>query len=139
MKQLILLIAILLTSTVVLAEDTTTEICANGAGIVITGAVSGHKYCLSKTNVNMSWWNAWAWCDGQGRRLFHLNDCEYEVTNATTTCPELKSVLPINYTVWTASPKDTTKSYCLYSTGASIQSGERANISNGYNELALCY
>ena len=73
MKQLILLTAILLTSSVVLAEDTTTETCANEAGTIITGAVTGHKYCLS--NYYYDYWNAWAWCDAQGKRLFRMDDC----------------------------------------------------------------
>ena len=50
------------------ADDTTTETCANGAGIVITGNLSGHKYCLS--NQNMSWWNAYAWCDSYSNNSF---------------------------------------------------------------------
>jgi len=90
MKQLILLTAVFMISTVTLANDTTsTKTCANGAGTVITGVVTGHKYC--KSNVVINWWNANAWCDAQGRRLFSMDDCTYSVTG-TTACADLVGV-----------------------------------------------
>ena len=86
MKQLILLTAVFMISTVTLANDTTTtETCADGAGEIVTG----HKYC--KSNVGINWWNANAWCDAQGRRLFSMDDCTYSVTG-TTACADLVGV-----------------------------------------------
>ena len=47
------------------AQETSTETCANGAGEVITGYITGTKYCISKTRID--WWNANAWCDALGK------------------------------------------------------------------------
>ena len=48
MKQILMITCeILLMSSVVLADDITTETCANGAGTTITRAVTEHKYCMS--------------------------------------------------------------------------------------------
>ena len=119
MKRLILLTAILLISTVVLAEDTTTETCANGAGTVITGAVTGHKYCMS--NNTMNWWNAVSWCDGQDRRLFNLDDCGCSSTvSCTSKCPEL--LLNVDRRIWTANPSGNSAAYHagLLSSGVNV-------------------
>ena len=88
MKKIILTYVILLVTTGVLADDviSSTETCANGAGTVITGAVSEHKYCMS--NQTMNWWNAYTWCDGQGRRMLNLEtDCQQSGTAGG--CPDL--------------------------------------------------
>ena len=75
----------LMVSTMALAEDTTTtETCADGAGTIITGAVSGHKYC--KSNQQMNWWNANAWCDAQNRELVDFSDCACNGTIANCAC-----------------------------------------------------
>ena len=139
MKQLILLTAIFLTSTVTLAEDTTTtETCANGAGIVIEGAVADangnkHKYCKSKNTMN--WWNAVSWCDAQGRRLFNLDDCgcSWEL-NCQNKCPEL--LLNVDQGIWTSNPKRTNEAYAVNFALGSIRN------TNRYNDIyfyALCY
>ncbi|MBR6674735.1 MAG: hypothetical protein IKL32_02300 [Alphaproteobacteria bacterium] len=144
MQKLTLICAILLTSGIAYAEDTTTETCANGGGTVIEGAVADtngnkHKYCLSKINMNMNWWNAYSWCDGQGRRLFNLTDCKNGVTSYSGKCLELQGMgLPTGYYTWVATPKSSTHAYFIYPNG-SIGNGERSNLSNGYNDLALCY
>ena len=81
MKKILLLCSLLMISPTLMAEDTTVEICANGAGTIITGVITGTKYCWS--NSEMNWWNANAWCDAQGRRLFSMDDCIYSVTGTT--------------------------------------------------------
>lgn len=84
MKQFLMLACLsMMISKVTIAEETT-ETCANGAGTVITGAVTGHKYC--KSNNTMNWWNAVAWCDGLEKKLFNLSDCE--CSNVTANCSE---------------------------------------------------
>ena len=128
MKRLILLTAILLTSTVVLAEDTTTETCANGAGTVITGAVTGHKYCMS--NNTMNWWNAHAWCDAIGDRLFSLNDCEYSVTGGVS-CPDIVRIG--GGCLWTVTPVDGFNASCV-DAGGGIYGRDRDG-----GRSALCY
>lgn len=90
-KILILGCSLLVLSSVALADDTTT--CANGAGIVVIGAVTGHKYCMSKKQMN--WWNALSWCDGQDRRQFDRSDCACSdvVSNCYgSKCPELNGI-----------------------------------------------
>ena len=86
---LILTCSVIMISSVTFADDTV-ETCANGAGTVVIGAVSGHKYCNSKNGMN--WWNAVTWCDGLGRRLFDLSDCACSDTtaNCVNKCPELE-------------------------------------------------
>ena len=136
MKQLILLTAILLTSTVTLAEDTTTtETCANGAGTVITGAVSGRKYCKSNSG-DMNWWNAYAWCDAMGRKLFDRANCACGNTTADcagSMCPELKGVSSGDW-VWSATPNGTTRAYSV-----SLSSGYIGSYNRNDTDSALCY
>ena len=143
MKQLILLTAIFLTSTVTLAEDTTTtETCANGAGIVIEGAVADangnkHKYCKSKNTMN--WWNAVSWCDAQGRRLFNLDDCgcSWEL-NCQNKCPEL--LLNVDQWIWTATPNGSSLAYIVtLSSGYFHGNRTRNGYDIGINYYALCY
>ena len=143
MKQLILLTAIFLTSTVTLAEDTTTtETCANGAGIVIEGAVADangnkHKYCKGKNTMN--WWNAVSWCDAQGRRLFDRSDCACGNTTADcahSKCPELVGVGEDQW-LWTSTSTPTGPSYAYLValfTGLIVDNFTR----NGYYNV-LCY
>ena len=123
-----------LTSTVTFAEETSTETCANGAGTVITGAVTGHKYCMS--NNTMNWWNSVSWCDGVGARLFSVNDCAFSSTSDTSVCPELKGVG--SGWIWAATPKGTSDAYglnvSLGSFGSIYFAGSRAS-----NHYTLCY
>ena len=72
-KILMMTCGILIASSVALTEDTTTETCANGAGAIITGHITGDKYC--KSNKTMNWWNAVSWCDAQNKTLIALSDC----------------------------------------------------------------
>lgn len=110
-KILMLICGIALVSSAVIADEAV-ETCANGAGKIVTGAVTGHKYCMS--NKNMNWWNAYAWCDAQGRRLFSLDDCGCDgSTNCNGTCPELAGVYPTWKRFWTASPFSATRNYVV--------------------------
>ncbi len=92
-KGLMLIGGFLLVSSVVLAEETVMgEACAGGAGTIVKGAVSNHKYC--KSNTPMTWWNAVSWCNGLkdetggNRRLFSLSDCA--CSTVTANCAGLK-------------------------------------------------
>ena len=89
MKKILLLCSLLMISPTLMAEDTTTETCANGAGTIIAGAVTGTKYCMSNTNMN--WWNAVSWCDALGKELLDLNtDCGCPNTQSCSlACPEV--------------------------------------------------
>ena len=131
-KILILTCGVLMMSSVVLGDDTTTETCANGVGTVITGAVSGHKYCTHVTS--MTWWNAYAWCDGMGRRLFSLDDCEYSVTG-TTACADLQGLKSGEYIVWTANPHGKETAYVVNLLTGGIFSTEH----NNWRVRTLCY
>ncbi len=107
MQKLTLICAILLTSGIAYADDTTTETCADGAGTVIKGVISGHKYCLS--NNNMNWWNAHTWCDGIKMKLFSLEDCQCTaLTNCTGLCVELATGVSTPSWVVVATPKSST-------------------------------
>ncbi len=106
MKNLFLICAVLFTTPVALADDITTETCANGAGTVIVGK-SGTQYCMS--NNTMNFWNAYSWCDSLGMRFIDLNtecgcsslvDCNGPV-NTAGKCPELATGVDTNIYIWT--------------------------------------
>ena len=104
----------LMISTASMAEDisTPTETCADGAGTIVTGSVSGHKYC--KSNAMMNWWNAHAWRDGLGRRLFSLDECTCSDTTSDCygKCSDLKSVGDDKW-IWTSIPRDASLAYSV--------------------------
>ena len=104
-KILISIIAVFMMSNAVIADDTT---CANGTGIVVTGTVTEHKYCMS--NKAMNWWNAHAWCEGLKSRLFDLDlnncGCNNATINCTASCPEL-AFGGTDTWVWTSVPYST--------------------------------
>ena len=133
---LILMCGMVMLSSVAFADDTT-ETCANGAGIVITGAVTGHKYCQSKQGFN--WWNAYAWCDAQGRRLFDRSDCACGNTTADCRgkCPELVGVGGEHW-IWTASSASDSGNYHIFLAAGNFDGG--SNRERGINiNRALCY
>ena len=122
---LILTCGILVISFGVLAEETT---CANGAGTIVEGVVTGHKYC--KSNITMDWWNAMTWCDGIGRQLFGLDDCRCSATTTVCSdkkCPELVGIGNGGYT-WTRTPSSDILAYLVQLPSGGID----ANYRNGY-------
>ena len=132
----------LMVSMSALADDTTTETCADGAGTVIEGAVADangnkHKYCMS--NNIMNWWNAVSWCDAQGRRLFSMDDCAFSSTSGTSGCPELKGIGG-NQWIWTATPNGSSLAYIVtLSSGYFHGNRTRNGYDIGINYYALCY
>ncbi|MBQ9739144.1 MAG: hypothetical protein IJV75_06540 [Alphaproteobacteria bacterium] len=108
-KILALTCGVLMLSSIAFADDTVSETCANGAGTVITGAVTGHKYCMS--NKTMNWWNANAWCDALGRRLVDKIDCACDnitVDCSKNKCPDLTDVYPYVVAAWTVRTSNST-------------------------------
>ena len=112
MKKILFLCSLLMISPTLMAEDTTVESCANGAGTIITGVITGTKYCWS--NSDMNWWNANAWCDAQGKRLIDLNiDCGCDwSTNCNGRCPEF-----VVSHGWVSTPSSISTTYLLISNG----------------------
>ena len=132
MRNVLIMSSILMMSFAVLAQEV--ETCANGAGTVITGAVTGHKYC--KSNNRMDWWNAHAWCDALGRRLFSLEDCPYSVTG-TTACADLVGVGGGMDYIWTATSAGTDGAYIVgLASGGVLKSLYNRN---GTLYYSLCY
>ena len=130
---------ILMTSSVIAADETTlTKSCANGAGTIVTGAISGHEYCLSN-NDRMVWWDAYAWCDALGRQLFKLEDCRCSVdTNCLGRCPEMNGV-SIGMYGWTATPSGTTEAYVIQSGNTALfHTVARSPSHLNYGFRALC-
>ena len=134
-KILILSCAILMLSFSAPAEDTV-ETCAGGAGTIFTGKVTGHKYC--KSNKAMSWWDAHAWCDALGKRLFSMDDCECSsVIDCVKKCPELNNVLPAGRG-WTMTPLGTDKAYYIALNSGGVSNYERTGYTfSGFNS-AVC-
>ena len=70
MKKILLLsCGIFFVASVAMAET-----CSDGAGTVIVGSVTGHKYCMS--NERLGFWNSYTWCNALGRRMFSMDDCQ---------------------------------------------------------------
>ena len=142
MKQILMIICgILFMTSVAMADDTTAETCANGAGIVVTGLATGHEYC--KSNSKMNWWNALSWCDAQGRRLFRIDDCGCSdtVSNcAKNKCPELTGVSQEQFW-WTINPVNARAAYVIQPASGYIDSSGSGNgsRSNAHSHYALCY
>ncbi len=142
----------LMISTTVLAEDTstTTETCANGAGTVVIGAITGHKYC--KSNNTMNYWNAHAWCDAQGRQLFDLSDCGCDGTRTCQAqgtsglCPELKNVYGTSYDSygWTSLASSESTAYYVSLTIGAVLNGYstfhdyKSYRNSSHRQWALC-
>ena len=125
--------SILLTSSVARADDTV-ETCANGAGTVKVGAVSGDKYCRS--NKSMNWWNAMAWCDGMGKQLIDLNtDCYRNGTTSRWNCPEMVGC--VSGWIWTRTPSGS-KIVLIDSSGNTGYASEKIFTNAGSDILALC-
>ena len=135
MRKILIISSMLMMSFAVSAQEA--ETCANGAGTVITGAVTGHKYC--KSNGTMNWWNAHAWCDALGRRLFDRSDCACGNTTADCAngkCPELVGVGGEQW-IWTSTPTPTGSSYAYIvslSSGHIVDNYYRSNLFS-----AFCY
>ena len=112
-KKLIFVGCILIMPCVVYAEDTTTtQTCANGAGLVLPSTISGHEYCMS--NNTMNWWNAVAWCDALGRRLFSMDDCGCDWSkDCTNGCPEVFQAL-LQWS-WASTPSSEATNYLVIS------------------------
>ena len=132
-KILILTCGVLMMSSVALGDNTTAETCANGAGTVITGVVTGHKYCLIKQSMN--WWNAYALCDGMERRLFSLDDCLYSSTG-TGRCADLEGASGVVH-IWTATPSGVEKAQCVNLLNGGIFTQNRGGVSTP--TYTLCY
>ena len=144
MKNLFLIGAVLFTTLVAVADDTTTETCANGAGTVIEGAVADangnkHKYCMS--NKTMNFWNAYAWCDALGRRLFQLSDCRCDnmvADCAKNMCLELNK--GIDKLVLTSNSFTTATVYSVRLSDGNIGFGSSRNHRADSGTMhALCY
>ena len=122
-----------------LAEETT-ETCANGAGTIVIGSVSGHKYCYSKQGMN--WWNGHAWCDAQGRRMFSLSDCGCSDTTANCAnniCPELKNITTTEKYTGTSTPyNNTDRVYFVNLVSGKILSNWDSNFRTISRQF-LCY
>ena len=135
-RILILMCGVVMISSVVFAEDAV-ETCAGGAGTVVTGIISGRKYCSSKNSMN--WFNAVAWCDAIGRRLFKLSDCECSDTTANcagTKCPELMMENSAQH--WTATAASSSDFWRVTLNGGIGIPGNKGSA-NVYGGKALCY
>ena len=138
MKKIFLLSgALLITSSIVMADDTI-ETCANGMGTVIVGTVSGYKYC--RANKGMNWWNAYAWCDAIGKKLFTLEDCQCSDTISNCAglgsvnardhlCPELMNAGNEWY-VWTGTVIGKNDAYLITPSSGKIGSAGYTNLSH---------
>lgn len=111
MRKILIICTVLVMASVALADDAT---CANGAGIVIEGKVSGHKYCKKSTGGG-NWWNAYAWCDALGRRLIERRDCacgDITPNCLNNKCPEFDSIANVSWS-WMADTPTASTAYTV--------------------------
>ena len=131
-KYMILMVSIFFMMTSVVLADDAIETCANGAGRIVTGKITGNKYCMSETKMN--WWNAVTWCDGLGQQIFSLNDCECTASNnCTNVCPELVIDSTLVASPWVANPKGISGAYAV-----DVRWGTVVNTSRSYTNFTLC-
>ena len=136
---LILAFGILVVSSIAIAEETTIpETCANGAGTVVVGAVTGHKYC--KSNTQMNWWNAISWCDALNRRTFDISDCACSNTTADClhNCPEMNNVGTMAGWTLTACDKESIYRVGLSSGYRDCQARSKTGVNGSIGLFALC-
>ena len=122
-----------------IASVSIAETCADGSGMVIEGKVTGHKYCVS--NKPFNWWNANAWCDALGRRLFERSDCACGNTTADCTnnmCPELNNFSNF-YTGWMATPSGSSDAYFIHFQQGKCLIYPRSAYNAYDGARALCY
>ena len=84
----------------------------------------------------MNWWNAYAWCDAQGRRLFERYDCGCSDTTANCAgnkCPEMN--FAGSKKMWTGTPGGSSSSFTIHLPG-SIANEEH---NTPHQRYALCY
>ena len=117
MKKLWLLSALLMISNMSMAQVMLDQPCANGAGYIYKGRYSG-EFCISKTQ--MTYWNAYAWCDAMGMRLIELNEKDCFSMSESGGCENIydpafpTDVLPtLSYRIWTAHPRGSSEMYTL--------------------------
>ena len=105
--------------------------CANGAGTQVIG-VDGETYCRS--NVNMNWWSAHAWCDAANMKLMSLDRCNGKNGNITgeVACPNFKGTDSV--TCWTSSVPSSSLAFSVNLSSGAVNS----NLRDYGNNAALC-
>ena len=108
-------------------------------GTEITGK-NGHVYC--KSNVNMNWYTAFAWCDAQGRTLATMEQmCDIDETQrwdgnvGTSVCLCLVGATAQDSCSWSALPYSPTHAFSVYVSTANVSSGHRTLVPY----YALCW
>ena len=128
MKKSLMILSVLV---LVMSTPALSATCANGAGTQVIG-VDGEIYCRS--NVNMNWWSAHAWCDAANMTLVPLDRCNGKNGNITgeVACPNFKGTDSV--TCWTSSVSSS--SYAFY---VNLSSGAvTRNVRNSNDYDALC-
>jgi hypothetical protein len=106
MKKSLMILSVLV---LVMSTPALSATCANGAGTQVIG-VDGEIYCRS--NRDMNWWSAHAWCDAAKMTLVSLDRCNGKNGDITgdTACPNFKGTGSGN--CWTSSVPSS--SYAFY-------------------------
>ena len=129
MKKSLMILSVLV---LVMSTPALSATCANGAGTQVIG-VDGETYCRS--NVNMNWWSAHAWCDAANMRLVSLDRCNGKNGNISgdVGCPNFKGTGSVS--CWTSSVPSSSTAFNVNLSSGAVNSGANARI-NGY--YALC-
>jgi hypothetical protein len=128
MKKNLMILSVLV---LVMSTPALSATCANGAGTQVIG-VDGETYCRS--NVNMNWWSAHAWCDAANMTLVSLDRCNGKNGDITgeVACPNFKRNDYV--TCWTSSVPSSSKAFNLTFSSGDVSSYLR----NGISFNALC-
>ena len=110
---------------------------SGGTGTKVVG-VDGHSYCRS--NIKMNWWSAFAWCEGIGKTLVSLEDCngiDGSVPASDVACPNFDH--KGSGDVWTSSvPRNDGAYRITLSSGAVVSCTPSVGCGRHSTTYALC-
>ena len=104
-------------------------ICATSAYAACEGGTMVGGFC--KSNVQMNWRSAAAWCKANGLQLATMYEMCPSWDGGFTTCSELAKTGTGEETVWSATVKDTAEAFTVRLTDGDIRNNliERNSVS----------
>jgi hypothetical protein len=96
------------------------------------GVVNGHTYCRSQAQ--MTWWAAIAWCKKQGRELASMDQlCDWKNVAGDTSCPNMK-VSGVEHWGYSSSPSGAEAAFFV-----NMLHGNYSIVNRSGRYNAVCY
>ena len=148
MKKLVVFLMCVLAVTSAMAAEPT---CEENGGTLITShkatdpgcspatantvaTCNEHTFC--KSDKDMNWWSAFAWCESHGRKLADLSvmcpGVSQTPANTVGDCPNLQGTGDNQY-VWSSLAHKTSRAILV-----NLSSGAVPSYDRGYDNYALC-